>query len=337
MTSGKVRFGLVGCGAVAHAHLPALQKSDKVELVAVVDRDLARAEEVAGMYGVPNALADAAELVGKADAAVLSIPHHLHAPIAIDLLGRGLHVLVEKPMATTAAECDAMIAAAERADKVLAVGHVRRWFDSSRYLKNLLDGGYLGAIQRFEMREGFIYDWPAASDFTMRRESGGGVLADAGVHAVDTLLWWLGDVRSCDYFDDAQGGVEADCELHLELECGAKGIVELSRTRNLENMVRIWGERGSVEVESKFNSILKVTLGGSDLALRGLAAAPGATRDEDVADLFDRQVEDVATAILEGRQPFIPGPEGRAAVALIEACHREPKPLVQPWASWQPA
>ncbi len=333
----KVRFAVVGCGAVAHAHLPALQKCARVEVAAVVDKDAARAGAAAKAYGVPAALADHRELPGCADAAVLALPHHLHAPVALDLLRAGLHVLVEKPMAVTAAECDAMVEAAARARRVLAVGHVRRWFDSSRFIKRVLDEGWLGRIQRFDMREGFVYEWPAASDFTFRRDAGGGVLADAGVHALDTLLWWLGDYADFDYVDDAEGGVEADSELRLRLQSGAEGVVELSRTRNLRNTVILAGERGSLEVESRFNSLIKLRLGDEPLVLRGHAGARGVASEEEVADLFDRQVEDVVAAILDGAGPFIPGHEGRRAVALIEACHARRRPLPQPWAAWEPA
>jgi predicted dehydrogenase len=331
----KLRFAVVGCGAVAHAHLPVLAECGRAEVVAVVDRHLPRAQEAAAQYGIPRALADYRALAGVADAAVLALPHHLHAPIGVALLDAGLHLLVEKPMALTAAECDAMIAAAERGGRVLAVGQARRWFDSSRFIKRLLDDGWLGEIRSFDMREGVVYDWPAASDFTLRKDAGGGVLADAGVHALDTLLWWLGDYQDFEYFDDAAGGVEADCELHLRLRCGARGVVELSRTRNLRQTVILEGTRGTLEVDSPFNSRVRLRIGDQPLVLTGRVTAPGAP-EETVPDLFRRQLEDFLDAVEQGRESFVPGREARRAVALIEACHAAAKPLPLPWASWTP-
>ncbi len=325
-----LRVAVVGIGAVAQAHLPALAKHDGVAVTALVDRDRGRAAEAAASWGVEHALSDAAELPGVADAAVLALPHHLHAPISIDLMRAGLHVLVEKPMALTAAECDAMNEVADAERRVLAVGQARRWFDSSRFVKRLIDEQWLGRILRFDMREGFVYDWPAASDFTFRREAGGGVLADSGVHALDTLLWWLGDYERFEYFHDAAGGVEADCELRLTLRCGAEGVVELSRTRAMRNTVVLEGERGRIEIDSRFNSLIQLQLGDQDLLLSGRAVAAGG-REEDVADLFDRQLSDFVDAVRRGRAPFVDGREARRAVALIEACHAAAQPLSLPW------
>lgn len=329
-----LRVAVVGVGAVAHAHLPALQDSPNVDVVALVDKHLPRAQEAVEMYGVGQAVDDYKQLAGMADAAVLALPHSLHAPVSIDLLQAGVHVLVEKPMALTVAECDAMIEAADRSGRVLAVGQARRWFDSSRFIKRMLDDGLLGPIRSFDMREGFVYDWPAASDFTFKKEAGGGVLADAGVHALDTLLWWLGDHDSFDYFDDAAGGVEADCELRLKLRCGAEGIVELSRTRDMRNTVQIVGERGSLEVDSRFNSLVELRIGDQDLVLSGRAKSIATGEEEDVPALFARQLADFVGAIREGRPPFVPGSEARRAVALIEACHANRQPLDLPWNRW---
>ncbi len=159
-------------------------------------------------------------------------------------------MLVEKPMALTAAECDAMIAAAEEGGAVLAVGLMRRFLRSTRFVRHAVQTGLLGRIRRFDVREGIVYNWPVASDFFFRKETaGGGVLIDTGAHTLDSLLWWLGDVRSLDYFDDNYGGVEADCLLQLQMESGATGVVELSRTRKLRNTAIIEGDRASIEVD----------------------------------------------------------------------------------------
>src|SRR5262249_57950022 len=93
------------------------------------------------------------------------------ASVTIDLLRQGVHVLVEKPMAITPDECDAMIAAADASRTVLAVGHLRRFFHSSRFVKRALEASLLGRIVSFDAREGSVYNWPAASDFTFRGDA----------------------------------------------------------------------------------------------------------------------------------------------------------------------
>src|SRR5687768_3065184 len=117
-----LRLGVVGCGAVAELyHLPALLASTEVELVAFVDPDLARARRLADRAPGAEALTDVDQLAGRVDAVLVATPNAWHAPLGAPLLAAGVHVLVEKPMARTAAECDELLAAARAGGAVLAV------------------------------------------------------------------------------------------------------------------------------------------------------------------------------------------------------------------------
>src|SRR4051795_12512552 len=112
-SSSKVRLAVVGCGAVAQIHhLPAIDHSSRVEAAVLVDADEKRARALAERFGVPEVKTDFKDLPGQVEAAVVALPNSLHAPVSIELLRRGVHVLVEKPMAMSVAECDAMIEAA---------------------------------------------------------------------------------------------------------------------------------------------------------------------------------------------------------------------------------
>ena len=326
----ELRLGIVGCGAVANAHLPVVAETAGVETTALVDKNLERARAAAQAYGVARALDDHKQLDGLVDAAVVALPHHLHAPVAIDLLRQGIHVLVEKPMAVSVKECDEMIRVADESGAILAVGLLSRWLAVGRYVKRLLERDLLGRIESFEIREGLIYDWPAASDFTLRREMGGGVLADTGGHVLDVLLWWLGDWKDFIYRDDSRGGVEADCELELTLASGARGTVALSRLRDLGNSWILRGEHATLAVERKFDAKVELTLKGAERTLSGrLLAGEGA--EEDPLDCFRLQLADFLDAVTKRREPLASGREGRRSVALIEACHAAREPLVTPW------
>ena len=185
----KLRLAAVGGGAVAEAvHLPALTLSGQAEAAILIDKSLPRAAALAAQFGVPAVAADYREVIGRADAAVVGLPHHLHAEVACDLLRHGLHVLVEKPMALRARDCDAMLEAAAGSGCVLTVGLLRRFSESLRFVKQALDGGLIGKVLSFDLREGGVYGWPVASDAMFRPEAGG-VLADAGAHALDLVLW----------------------------------------------------------------------------------------------------------------------------------------------------
>ncbi len=343
----KLRVAVVGCGAVAQAHVPVVLGSGRAELSLCVDRSLERASALAREYGAGEAIAGHAEIPGRADAAIVALPHHLHAPVSIELLRAGVHVLVEKPMALTTRECDQMIAAAGEGGAILAVGLVSRWLGVARTVKWLLERGVIGQVQSFDVREGHVYAWPVASDFMFRRESGGGVLADTGAHVLDLLLWWLGDFELVEYRDDDRGGVEADCELELALALasGTRGRVEMSRTRELRNTWILRGEEGTLEVERSFAASLRLELGGEIAGLEGSFKRPGWPQGrfersqwdgeaEDPLDCFRLQFADFADAVLSGRPSCTPGEEGRRAVALIEACREQRQPLVYPWESW---
>jgi predicted dehydrogenase len=343
-----VRLAVVGCGAVAAIHhLPAIAASERVVAAVLVDADRERARSLAAAHGVSEVRTDYLEIAGLCDAAIVALPNALHAPAAVGLLGRGIPVLVEKPMAVSAAECDQMIEAAARAGRVLAVGLEFRFFDASRTVRDLLAAGLLGPLRGFDLRQGVVPRWPFASDFILRKEAaGGGVLADFGSHMLDLLLWWLGDWAEVDYRDDARGGLESDCQMELTLASGIAGTVELSRTRTLRNTCRIEGERGALEVGIwDPDPPIVLRLDGRETVLAGRARPAGreSAAGLDFAAAFRRQIEDFAGAVQAGRQPFVPGEEGRRSIALIEACYARRRPLALPWdrpapmAAWEAA
>jgi predicted dehydrogenase len=329
----KVRVAVLGGGAVAQIHhLPALSASERAEAAVVVDADAERARSVAARFGVPEAATDYRAVLDRIDAAVIALPNSLHAPVAVDLLKRGIHVLVEKPMALSSREAGEMIAAAEAGGAVLAVGLDFRFFDSTRFVRDFLASGFLGELRSFDLRQGVIPRWPFATDFLLRKETaGGGVLADFGVHVLDLLLVWLGEWESVDYQDDARGGIESDCEMSLMMKSGLRGNVEISRTRNLRNTCIFEGERASLEVGIwDPDPIIVLRVGGQELSLSGQAR-----RKDSLAltfqDVFVRQIDDFAAAIREKREPLVPGREGRRSLDLIEACYAARQPLEMPW------
>ena len=125
------------------------------------------------------------------------------------------------------------------------------------------------------------------------------------------------------------GGVEANSELHLRLRSGAAGIIEASRTRALRNTCIIEGERGTLEVGfwDKLG-LLKLNIPHQPITLRATETEAG----EPWHHIFRRQFTDFASAIREGREPLVPGREGRRSIQLINDCYASRKLLPQPWA-----
>jgi predicted dehydrogenase len=328
-----IRVGVIGAGAAAEGiHLPALARVQGVETVAIVDPSRERLEHVRKKFGVPAGYRDHRELIPHIDAAIVGIPHQYHAPVTTELLDAGVHVLVEKPMALSTVECDAMIDASRRSNACLAVGLLRRFAPTLRYTKDVLESGMLGTIRSFDVREGMVFRWPVKSA-AMFSPQCGGVLADIGIHVLDLLLWWFGDINSIEYRDDAAGGVEADAVLNLEMSGGVTGRAELSRTRDLRNSCIIRGDRGTLEVGTKTDSTITLTPAGSRASLLGRATTPDQQPPSNLGDLFAWQMADFVRAIQTSTAPAVPGSEARRSVAALETCYARRRRLVFPFES----
>lgn len=322
----RVRIAVIGCGAVSErCHLPALSTLKEVDVAFLVDRDDERARQLAGKFDVPSVSQDYREVFGRVDAAVLALPHHLHEPVGLDMLEQGIHVLVEKPMAMTSEGCRAMVAAARKHHTILAVGHMRRFLYAANIAKEMIAGEMLGAIESFDVREGNVYNWPVHSGFFFHPSTaGGGVLLDTGAHTLDLLRWWLGGLSLEGYCDDNYGGVEADCEIQLATSSGARGLVELSRTRNLRNTAIIRGERGTIEIALRSNELhLSIKEGRHLLSGGGRPAQPGKEYGQTFVDLFVPQAADFVRAVQRKTPPKVSGEEAAETVALIEQCYRQ--------------
>lgn len=283
---------------------------------------------MADAYGVKEVRETPAQVAGLADAAVVALPHHLHAPVTRELLEAGLHVLVEKPLALSAAECSELAELARARGLTLAVAMVRRRFPTSRFIKRALESELLGTIEQVTVREGAPFRWEVSSDFTFRRETGGGVLADTGVHVLDLLGWWFGEPRVESYRDDAFGGVEAECEVALTLPSGANARVELSRTRELANSVRIVGSRAVLEAGNGFDGRVSLDLGVEPLAG---SVQPAERSYRNVREIFVEQLEDFANSVVSGAPPLVGPEEACVGVQLLESCRERRQPLRLPW------
>lgn len=327
-----VRLGIIGCGYVtAMSHLPALPFAEDVQVTALVDARLDLARDLAQQHGVPLYTTNYTEIFDAVDGVIIAVPHHMHMPIALEFLNRGIHTLVEKPMAVTAEECTRMVAAAQQTQAKLAVGLIRRFYDSSLWIKRLLETQFLGEVQRFAAEEAVIFERFRASAFTVLPPAGG-VLLDTGPHLLDTLIWWLGNFDQIHYWDDANGGVEANCQLEVVTAQGIPGTVELSRTRQLRNQIQIHCEQGTIRVAT--NSPTEVWLESRHYS--GPLQLHTAVAQEETSPLiraFARQLSDFAAAIRCNRALHIPGEEGMRSMVAIDQCKRTRSLL--PLANWQ--
>jgi len=335
--AGPVGIVLVGCGAVARLfYQPALHelgRRHEADVLALVDPLAGARDALAAHFPQAKAVATF-EAVGAppGSLAIIASPPKHHASHALAALRRGWHVLCEKPMASTPEECAAMVEQAAVHERVLAVGHYKRFFPVHGWLREAIRRGTFGELRSFDIQEGGPFRWPAATpSFFSPADTPGGVLLDIGVHVLDLLDWWLGEPAETDYADDASGGLEANAVLTLAYASGLRGRVQLSRDWPTRQAYRFEFERGTVEWQVNAANSLSLHLHGLPAALQGTLLAPDGEAGWTAPQCFIAQLQAVVAAV-QGRGPVpVTGAEGMRIMALISRLYRDRRPLGQPW------
>lgn len=249
-----IRAGIIGAGAISQiVHLPILVERQDVEVVALADRDIHKAEALARRYGVPIVL-DTDELLGldELDAIVLCTPNHVHEEMAVAALEAGKHVLVERPLAATAAGAARVIERAEKSGRVLSVGLPHRFRPEVIALRSFVLGEQLGDLNA--VRGSWLTRTTRASRASWRHDpqvAGGGALIDLGIPALDLCMWTIDfpSVRRVACLLSTEGeAVEHSATLLLETEDGVAMTLEVSsRLFAAEDryFVRVMGTEGS--------------------------------------------------------------------------------------------
>lgn len=186
MKDTALRFAIIGCGRIARQHAAAINAcSDIARLVSVVDADPARARELAQAFGVgaTHATLDAALASADVDAVVLCTPNGMHAEHSIRALAAGKHVLVEKPMAETIADAEAMAVAATRARRVLAIGQTLRHTAPIRWLQD--HRHEFGRLRAVEVSMCVHWDGPQVPWWRDRSREEGLIMSLFAPHALD--------------------------------------------------------------------------------------------------------------------------------------------------------
>ncbi|PHQ36756.1 Gfo/Idh/MocA family protein [Rhodopirellula bahusiensis] len=329
-----LKLAIVGCGAIAEqGHLPGAMHSSEVAVTLLVDKQHERTKKLSEQFNVANTSDQLADVLKFADAAVVATPPGSHNSITCQLLEMGIPVLLEKPIALTAAECQEMVDFANKTKVLLAAGMTRRLFRSDLLLRDLIKDELLGDLISFSIENGYDYAWPSASNFILSKEqAGGGVLMGLGSHVLDSLIWMLGDPVAHEYWCDAEGGIESECRVDLEMQCGAKGSVELSRSRNLENRFLFEFEKGRLVAPFYGDNItLSLTSGALVLKGRSVPMSNPEAQVQSMAEIMAEELDDFAHAIRTGEPPMATAADAMRSIRLIEQCYSSPKLFNFPW------
>jgi UDP-N-acetyl-2-amino-2-deoxyglucuronate dehydrogenase len=336
MTLGvnNMKFALLGCGRISYKHIEALiNNREEAELVAVCDIVEAKALERKGQYedAIPNAnvkvYTDYKEMLANEDIDVVAITTEsgYHAKHAIDSLNAGAHVLIEKPMALSTKDCDAIIATAKEKNLKVCVSHQNRFNPPIQKLRRAIEEGRFGRIMNGTARILWTRDdnyykqapWRGTAEFD------GGTLMNQCIHNIDLLQWMMGS--EVERVHSERETFLRDIEMEdfgailIRFKNGAIGIIEGSAVvypKNLEETLSIFGETGTV------------VIGG--LAVNEIKTWQFADeRDYDNADTGSTEIDNVygkghtplykdfMDAIRENREPLINGEEGKKAVGII--------------------
>lgn len=349
MTQRKIKTAIIGCGKVSHLHAAALQQGKNTELTAIYSRSLEKAQEFAAKYGI-LAYDDIEKMISEAgvESVVVCTPHPFHADAVIKAARSGANCLVEKPLASSLQDCDAMIQACKENKVKLGVVSQRRFYAPVQRLRKAIDEGKigspaLGTIQMLGWRDKAYYDsdeWRG----TWKME-GGGVLVNQAPHQLDIFQWLMGPI------DEVYGAwrnlnhpyieVEDTAVAILKFKNGAIGniVVSNSQKPGIFGKVHVHGSNGaSVGVQTDGGAMF--IAGMSSIAeppVNDLWTVPGEEtlldgwKKED-SDFFNSinaieyymklQNEDFADAILNDRKPLVSGEDGRVTVELFTAIYR---------------
>jgi len=346
----KLKTAIIGCGKVAHIHAKALINAKGSHFAAVCSRSPEKRLEFAEKYNV-KAYSDTEKMICKEhiDIVVVCTPHPAHKESAITALSAGAHVLVEKPMASSLQDCDAMLAAAAMNNKKIGVVSQRRFYSPCQRLYNAVSTGKigtpaLGTVQMLGWRDKAYYEsdpWRG----TWIGE-GGGVLVNQAPHQIDLLQWFMGGE-----IEELYGIWRNMNHPYIEVDDTALAILKF-KNGGIANIVVSNSQKpgiyGKVHIHGSNGASVGVQTDGGAMFVAGMSAIldppvndlwtiPGeenflakwVQKDSDFFNSIDPveyyirlQDEDFIQSVMEDREPLVNGREGRKTVEIFSAIYR---------------
>ena len=336
--SEPVRLAFVGLGGCLHTmYGPVLPLVRDLEIVAVVDSDENQLSKARETYGVDNGYPSLAACLDRErmDAAYIGTPVFEHVPHAVMCAERGVHVLLEKPMARSPSECDTIITAHEKAGTVLMVAFMKRYNRSMRRVKELIDADEIGPVM------GIRHNWDWGPDESGWVDPGwrgslrtwGGQWQDHGAHSVNLAQWWAGPISSVLAAFDITGPypeVENDYHVLCTHESGARSLHLATRYfhQTGEEHYLVFGEAGTIETKHSAQVWRYVTPHEVYLHRYGRVREDHQPehgrnwlREAKEHGQYKVQLEHFLECVRTGHRPDTDGPMGRAAIEVTSAAY----------------
>lgn len=311
----SIRLGVLGAGIIAKSFMEAAPNVPGLDVAVICDivEDAARAlAEPQNIYTATDFRAVLAD--ETVEAVYIALPHHLHEEATIAAAEAGKHILLEKPMANTLEEADRMLAAQKRAGVKLMIGFTHRFHSELETAKRLIQAGELGQLTLavdLMTTGGVIPSW-----FWQKAEAGGGVLHVNGAHSFDRLRWLMGseivEVFAYAQTYDSRKTVEDSAVVALRFANGAMGMTVHNWVTDIKAQFKcdldIHGTEGAIRIDT-WNS----------LEFSNAHHTWRQRRERD--DMFEKEIGEFVSAIVEDREPCVTGEDGRRSLACVQAAY----------------
>lgn len=320
---------VVGLGDFAcNQILPAFGAAKQVKLAGLVSGDRARAGQVARRYGVPEGgiyTYDTFDQIAEnpdIDIVYIILPNSMHAEYTIRAAQAGKHVLCEKPMAPTVAECEQMIAACEQANRTLMIAYRAHFEAHNREAKRLLDAGEIGTLKLIVADHVRLLDPRQPQDRwrTRRALAGGGALVDIGIYSLNAARWFTGqepaDITALAFSspgDERFREIEESISFGLRFPGGVLANCFASYGAERTKRYRLLGTKGWLDLDP-----------ATEYTGNRLVIGRADGREERIlkpGNQFAAEMDHMAACVREGRTPDTPGAMGLQDVRLMQAIY----------------
>jgi UDP-N-acetyl-2-amino-2-deoxyglucuronate dehydrogenase len=333
--SGKLGFGFIGAGAIAHFHARAVAAAQGGRLIGVVSRTRGSAEKFAAEHGIAYASDDVDALLKQPglDAVCITTPSALHLHPALAAIRAGKHLMIEKPLDATVEGTDHILHEAQKHGVRVGSIFQARFGDAARQVKAAIDAGRFG---RMVLASCYV-KWNRTAEYYTGwkgklSEDGGGVIINQAIHGVDLLQWFAGmPVEVFAWATQRVHQIESEdtCVAALKFASGALGVIEGTTAAwpGWARRIEICGEHGSAVMEDddiKRWDFRVAQPGDEQIRASGESAAMGSGAAAPMNIKFEghlRQIQDFIDGINGKRPFFIEGVEARKAVALVRAIY----------------
>lgn len=331
----KIKFAVVGCGRIAPSHLEGIKNAPHAELVAVCDIVEEKAKQAAKDYGLSKWYTDTETMLKSEDIDVCCVctPSGNHSEIACLAANYKKHVLCEKPLEVTSEKMQQMIDTCRKNNVKLGAIFQRRTFDGAIKIKEIIESGALGKVTTADVSMKYYRDQEYYDSDTWRgtwEYDGGGALMNQGVHGIDMLSWIMGGIHSvyalCDNLSwDIQ--VEDTAVVCVKFKNGALGVIQGTTTAypGLDTVFSFHGPEGSISFGD--NKVYTWQLKDENKKEPEITGSMGGINCQYSTNNFghDTQVEDMAMAVINDRDPMVTGEDAKKSVEIILAIYESSK------------